>query len=58
MKNDTENEIGRSPFPFIYNCNKLYESEKIVIHIWFLYSVYYFIYYCTMHIELLNIMLC
>ena len=28
MKNDTENEIGRSLLPFIYNCNRLRRKKN------------------------------
>ena len=28
MQNDTENEIGRSLFPFMYNCNRLHVINR------------------------------
>ena len=32
MQNDTENEIGRSLFPFIYNCNRLRRTTQTQLY--------------------------
>jgi len=32
MQNDTENEIGRSLFPFIYNCNRLRKTAQTQLY--------------------------
>ena len=32
MQNDTENEIGRSLFPFIYNCNRLRKTTQTQLY--------------------------